>query len=648
MSILAVPIRPATPTRSGSVRTDVSEADPLVVTKATHDGAVSSLTSATASASATAAAATATATAAQAVAAAAQASADAAVGAAAGFPVDDFLGTIIALDSDPGAPAANSGKWWQIGVAGTLSHGNAGGLVVGIGDRILCDGSAWLRYLTPPTYIPEGSLPGTKISALTVERSRLAPQLTAAIPDSEDDSDFLYGLLDAARRLLIGVRRSTGDVVARLARDVPQTFDDVTLGGAQHRLDDYDEDLMVVADASGRVVLRIRKADGSLEAKVNVTEVIEARGGRASLSDRLAVAIDAYGVPVGAVWGEHFLAETRQRLRTRALGEARQLVIASIGDSWSHNYTRWIGPATDVLQADYGSAGPGWCGFAWPAGSPSLINGSAQPALLAVSTTGSWTPTYASSTSPDLGHISSSAAGDKVTVSGPAGSSAVVLYHMGGGAIRYRWDGGAWTNSTLSGSTLQTLSLAGVPGGAWSLEIEVVSGTPVLAGVDVQASTSGVRVHKLGATGSRASQWAAVDAAQWQAGMAALAPHLVVIMHGTNDQAAYDAESFRGYLQTIVSRVRAALPAADLLLVAPCENQRGLPNAMSGYTAVMRQLAVEERCACIDLQPYFGDDPADYAAGSARPWFNADQVHPEPATGGRAIVDAILRVLTQR
>ncbi|KDV94658.1 hypothetical protein Q8726_21790 [Raoultella ornithinolytica] len=53
-------------------------------------------------------------------------------------------------------------------------------------------------------------------------------------------------------------------------------------------------------------------------------------------------------------------------------------------------------------------------------------------------------------------------------------------------------------------------------------------------------------------------------------------------------------------------------------------------------------------CAFINLQNIFGENPADYAYGSIHSWFAEDGIHPDPATGGYLIKDAVFRALTNR
>jgi len=351
-------------------------------------------------------------------------------------------------------------------------------------------------------------------------------------------------------------------------------------------------------------------------------------------------------------YGEWSLRETHERLRAMALGDPTQLVVASIGDSWTQFYGYYAGPVMRSLQAAYGDAGTGWTGlgFAGPGGA--YLNGTA--AYPASSVSGWSNPDdwgfaqYDSAPSPDLAASDSAVAGARITVSnGPSGCSSVRLLALGtdAGRIRYRWNGGEWAEASVAGTGHLAIRLANVPGAAWVLDLEGVSGTVNLAGLDVQKSGKGVRLHKLGGTGSRASQWVAVDAAQWQAGLAALDPRLVTVLLGTNDQAIYDPTTFKVHVQELITRVRAAVPAADILLIAPPENQLARQWPMKDYARALLELAQANDCAFLDLQPVFGEVPADYAAGSARPWFDPDGVHPAIETGGRAITDAILRLL---
>jgi len=279
-------------------------------------------------------------------------------------------------------------------------------------------------------------------------------------------------------------------------------------------------------------------------------------------------------------------------------------------------------------------------------------NGNANNSDVGVTLSANWTVAYYTTASPDLGGISTSTAGAKVTTtySGSGNVSVVKLFYTAGsGVLRYRWNGGAWTTLDISsGSGTQTASLASVPTGTWTLEIENVSGTTTIHGVDVQKTNDGVRVHKLGSTGSSSADWSSVNATHWKNALSALAPNLVTILLGTNDQgASMTTATYRINIQTMITRIREALPFADIALIMPCENQRTSNTyAMSMYAKELYELAAINNCAYLDLQYVFGDTASQYAYSSARPWFAADLIHPDPTTGGRVITDAVYRLLT--
>lgn len=514
--------------------------------------------------------------------------------------------------------------------------------------------------------IEENSFPGSApiqevldTVAIGFETSEIGEQgLVYAVVDSEGrralaikGDGTLLAKLDVKGTNGIRVERNP-DESYTFKFDAPERV--VPVGAAQvdNNFDSADY-VYAVVDSQGRMLFGIRN-DGTLEGKFpfDNAEVLAARGARNTLAERLSQGLSAYGLPRRHMWGEWYLRETRQRLRKRLLGEAAQLVVASIGDSWTHARARWSGPTSETLKTAYGDAGPGWVGLAWGFGGASSAwaggNGSAS-ALATVALSADWSVAYYTTASPDLGSISSSTVGAKATIgyTGTTALSAALLHYIGtAGQVRYRWNGGAWTTLTLSGTGHRTTALAGMPAVAFSLEIEVLEGTVTLAGIDLQATASGVRWHKLGATGSNAGHWTGVDSAQWQASLQALTPHLVAILLATNDQP-LGPVLFRLRVQAMIDQVKAALPLADVLLIAPCENGRANTYPMADFAAAMYELAAINKCAFLDLQYVFGDSFSEYASTSPRAWFNADLIHPEPLSGGRVIADAVYRMLTQ-
>lgn len=418
------------------------------------------------------------------------------------------------------------------------------------------------------------------------------------------------------------------------------------------------ENSVVFIDEAGRVLAKVGGGDDKPADTGPSAEMIAARGSKTTLGARLDVALEASGWPIDYIWGAWYLRETRMRLRCLKRAEAMKFGIAILGDSWSHNAGRWSGAFAEALTSEYGSNGSGWIGFGYPNTSTQLRNGSVLTSLYSTGfPSGGWTSTYYTADTADAALLTSSTPGASQTVSGPNnGDTTFTLHYVGtaDGVIHYRWNGGAWSadlplpDGSPAGA-VRTVALTGKPAGAWTLQIEVVSGTVSLCGLTCSRDASGVLVHKLAATGSHSGQWAALDATKWQTAYTALGPiNLGILMFGTNDQRSVFIPDFKTNISTLIDRMRAVTPSTDILLVPACENGRpDNPRPMSQYIAAMHEVASTKKCAFLNLQPLFGDVYADYAPGSARPWFAADTIHPDLPTGGRAIADAILRLTTQ-
>lgn len=356
-------------------------------------------------------------------------------------------------------------------------------------------------------------------------------------------------------------------------------------------------------------------------------------------------------------YGQYFLRETHQRLQKLKLSEVAQLSITMIGDSWTQNRERWSVAVANQLISQFGDAGGGYTSFAFHPDVPSIVNENVRSDYT-VARSGTWSSAYAiasnTSPTPDICKIWSSEIGAKITCTTPSSPSVSEcnLFYIGtsDGVIRYRFNAGSWATLNLNSVAVDTLGIANLTGfstGAQTLEIEVVSGTCALGGVNWKSSNSGVVVHKLGASGSKAQNWALVNETQFKAGLSALVPNLVIIMLGTNDQSATRTTAqFTTDMTTLIDRVKSARPLTDVLVVMPCENNRtNNSTPMVDYTKSIYELCKTKKCAFLDLQKDFGDSPSEYAATSVRNWMNADLIHPDPLTGGRAIVDAVTRFM---
>jgi hypothetical protein len=386
----------------------------------------------------------------------------------------------------------------------------------------------------------------------------------------------------------------------------------------------------------------------------------------------IAYPTGAVTIPRPASYGLERLRETRQRLRSLKYGTTdatARLSIGAFGDSWTHRSSRWIVKLARTLWRKYhasnpnleeGPIGPGYISFGGIAGHDvGNPNGTVYWNNLMEVISGTWDiSAYGTGGGPDICQAVSSSNGDAIVNQGTfnyaLGRTFKLLAEGGSGTLRYRYsDAGSWESLDLSALSagMQVVTLANVPtSGTGRFRIENVSGTITLYGIiHEQPSVPGIVVHKLGATGTRVQQMAAVNATRWQAGVAALGLNLAIVMHGTNDQASRSKAQYKADILTVIDRIRTARPTCDILLVAPCENGLGRALPMTAYAEALYDIARDERdAAYLDLQSFFGVSPSDYSSDSARPWFNSDKTHPEPETGGFAITDAILWAIGER
>ncbi len=342
--------------------------------------------------------------------------------------------------------------------------------------------------------------------------------------------------------------------------------------------------------------------------------------------------------------------DSLRRVRTKLglLKGARtaQIDIGYFGDSFVDGQSRFLSELTRILCADWGDAGGGWTGFAWgSAGTTSRGNARGASSLneytvSSLSQTGGWTRSNRDGGDPSLGHVETSTAGSFIDLAGPATEQFSLSYEaVIAGTIRYSWDGGStWTSLILdAGVGYRSVELVGGPVGAFTLRIEHVSGTSRLYGVFYRNTASGIRMSKYGNNGSHSGEWAAASVL-WDESIAALPLDLAVITLGTNDQNSSNNISpseMAGNLAVMVNRLRAAKPAVDVLIVMPPENLGGRITPMMEYAASVGAWCIANNIGWINMQPFFGDDPAEYAADGPIPLWNPDNIHVGSVVSGQ-------------
>lgn len=343
------------------------------------------------------------------------------------------------------------------------------------------------------------------------------------------------------------------------------------------------------------------------------------------------------------VYGRFYLRDWNAAIARIKRGvSGAQARIALIGDSWIQNGYIW-NPLVDGLQDLYGAAGVGYVGIGNNHGAPTYT-GTTYARI------GTWTDTdqLATSKGVDLADGTTVDTSAVVTVVSVATDFVIqYLKQSGGGDFRYKIDAGGWTTvSTANASDLHaTVPITGLSNASHTLTIEITvagsSGVTLLGAAPVISGINGVIVDRIGNGGATAAQYAAVNATIWQAGLAALAPNLAIVLLGTNDDSTdVNPATFGTNLTTLVTRIRAAVPLCDVLLLTPAANGLSVGTySMSQYVTQIRAVAVAQNCMCLDMYlnmaSYTDSDSRSLMAGTSH--LNAN--------GGQVYADRMLREL---
>lgn len=150
----------------------------------------------------------------------------------------DYLGEISSLAHDLPAASSSSGKWYSSAVAGTLTDADTDSLVVAIGDRVVSNGTAWLKYAAPPTTIADGVITRVKLSDAVRE---VVDSIVAATGNDDDGNPIpawcvasqktghVLAWIDSEGQMRVG--RAPSSTVA-VRSDIPtgvRAFDDALL-----------------------------------------------------------------------------------------------------------------------------------------------------------------------------------------------------------------------------------------------------------------------------------------------------------------------------------------------------------------------------------------------------------------------------------
>jgi lysophospholipase L1-like esterase len=297
-------------------------------------------------------------------------------------------------------------------------------------------------------------------------------------------------------------------------------------------------------------------------------------------------------------------------------------------------------PLRSRLQSEFGNAGLGFIRF----------DSSGYPTGAGVTSFGVWKERDELPSASGL-HVDDSTSSEKgarkIVYTGPGydidSINLVYIKQPTKGAFRYKIDDGEWYKVKTKGKLKIAAKHIQVEPGNHFLTVEVVNGTVTLIGADYGLGNRGVKLHMIGNTGSKASQWAGVDATLWQQGLAALNPTVVVIQFSTNEQSQLESPAvmIEAY-KVLISRIRAAAPDADIILTTDPDTAHSANpvfHSTKEYSDTVKELAATVGIGFMDFYGALGS----YRDANIQGFYD-DIVHPSRA-GGRMLADAVYQYL---
>jgi lysophospholipase L1-like esterase len=223
------------------------------------------------------------------------------------------------------------------------------------------------------------------------------------------------------------------------------------------------------------------------------------------------------------------------------------------------------------------------------------------------------------------------------------------LQQPGGGAIQIYDNGGLVERISTDGEAAPAYYHYESLPGQHKLEAETLDHSPVRLFGWVAENSTGVTYETLGINGAQASIMLDWNEITLRSNIERRNPALIVIAYGTNEAGRRD-ETLAGYREMysqLIGRVRAAAPAATILVIGPPDRfshtRKGwVP--MDGVDLIVeaqRQAAIAHGCAFWDMRAKMG------GKGSMQQWIQAgmaqyDHVHFTGA-GYRMLGDAVFR-----
>jgi lysophospholipase L1-like esterase len=226
----------------------------------------------------------------------------------------------------------------------------------------------------------------------------------------------------------------------------------------------------------------------------------------------------------------------------------------------------------------------------------------------------------------------------------------------------YRQPGGGSLQLYDNGAPLEQVSTDGEPGagyyrvdatpGPHKFEVETLARAPVRLFGWVAENPTGVTYETLGINGAEASIILNWDETTLRSNIQRRDPALIVLAYGTNEAGHKDwnFENYHEMFARLIAGLRAAAPAATILVIGPPDRQQRVRNRswvtldkLDMIVDAQRQAAYEAGCPFWDLRAKMG------GKGSIAQWVSAgmaqsDHVH-FTGPGYRMLGDAVFRDL---
>jgi len=216
------------------------------------------------------------------------------------------------------------------------------------------------------------------------------------------------------------------------------------------------------------------------------------------------------------------------------------------------------------------------------------------------------------------------------------------LAQLGGGLLRItaegQWIGELDTSGPEKAPGFRAFAL---PAGARSIDLAVERGPVRLFGVSFERDGSGVIYNSLGLNGGQVQVVVRYfDKRQWTLELQHERPDLVVLNYGTNESvyADYIERYYAGELREVISRVKAAVPNASVLVMSPMDRgQRDSSGQITTVPTLPRLVEIQQKIAAETGCAFFNTFEAMGGEGTMGRWYEsqprlvgADFMHPLP------------------